>query len=164
MPWPNVPVTTVGMDQDADTLPRSDILDLTTKFNQLIAMLGVANGVCDLDANGKIPPERLGRVFGTYTTASLAPNSSDERSITHGLGTDNIDFGATMFGSLGLGGSTAVRAIMVMSNKKFVTAGAYLGVISLSAYPVAGDILIRSTNDAGSAQAITVNWWAKIRN
>lgn len=48
MPWPTVAVTTTGMDNDADDLPRSDILDLATKFNQLIAMRGVADGVLSL--------------------------------------------------------------------------------------------------------------------
>lgn len=47
------------MDADTDALPRSDILDLTTKFNQLIAMRGVADGVCDLDGSGKVPTTRL---------------------------------------------------------------------------------------------------------
>ncbi len=59
MPWPAVAVITTGMDADTDNLPRSDILDLATKFNQLIAMRGVASGVCDLDASALVPISRI---------------------------------------------------------------------------------------------------------
>lgn len=59
MPWPTAPVITLGLDADTDTLPRADILDLTTKFNQLIAMRGVANGVCELDAGLMVPLSRI---------------------------------------------------------------------------------------------------------
>ncbi|MDZ7595880.1 MAG: hypothetical protein U0932_14625 [Thiobacillus sp.] len=47
------------MDADTDDLPRSSFLDLTTKFNQLIAMRGVASGVCDLDASALVPIARI---------------------------------------------------------------------------------------------------------
>lgn len=63
MPWPTVPVVTTGMDADTDTLPRSDILDHAQKFNQLIAMRAVADGVCDLDGSGLIPSARLPAVY-----------------------------------------------------------------------------------------------------
>lgn len=63
MPWPTVPVVTTGMDADTDNLPRADILDHTNKFNQLIAMRGVAGGVCDLDASALIPSTRLPAVY-----------------------------------------------------------------------------------------------------
>lgn len=59
MAWPTAPVNTTGMDQDTDALPRSDILDLTTKFNSLIAMLAVANGACELDASALVPAARI---------------------------------------------------------------------------------------------------------
>lgn len=78
MPWPTVPVVTTGIDQDTDPLPRSDILDLTTKFNQLIAMRGVASGVCDLDAGGLVPdariPSSIARLASpTFTGAVVVP-------------------------------------------------------------------------------------------
>lgn len=84
--WPTS-VTTTGMDADTDALPRSDILDLATKFNDLIAMRGVAGGVCDLDGTGVIPVARIPAAIarlsspvlsGTPTapTAALRTNTS----------------------------------------------------------------------------------------
>lgn len=57
MAWPTVAVNTTNMDANADSplSARPDILDLTTKFNELIAMRAVANGVASLGATGKIP-------------------------------------------------------------------------------------------------------------
>lgn len=101
---------------------------------------------------------------GTYTTASLPTSGgSDERSITHGLGTDNIDFGASMFGDSGLVSSYQVSGVMLMADKKFVTIGANAAEPFIVAYPAAGNILIKITNNAGVAQALTVNWWARTR-
>lgn len=72
MPWPTVPVVTTGMDADTDTLPRADILDHTNKFNQLIAMRGVADGVCELDSAALVPttklPGRLATLSGITAT------------------------------------------------------------------------------------------------
>lgn len=61
MPWPTVAVNTTNLDANADSplSARSDILDLTTKFNDLIAMRGVANGVASLDVTGKVPLGQL---------------------------------------------------------------------------------------------------------
>lgn len=93
MPWPTVPVVTTGMDADTDTLPRPDILDHTQKFNQLIAMRGVAEGVCDLNSSGQIPAARLP---GTYqplddqltTLAGItAQQASDLASLSTLIGT-----------------------------------------------------------------------------
>lgn len=43
MPWPAVPVSTTGMDQDIDALPRADILDLAQKFNEVLLMRDTLN-------------------------------------------------------------------------------------------------------------------------
>lgn len=62
MPWPTVPVNTTNLDDpvnDKASDARSDILDLTTKFNQLIAMRGAANGVASLGATGLVPTTQL---------------------------------------------------------------------------------------------------------
>jgi len=81
MPWPTVPVVTTGMDNDADSLPRSDILDLTTKFNDLIAMRGVANGVCDLDVDSLVPVARIPAAIArlaspTFTGTPAGPTAA----------------------------------------------------------------------------------------
>lgn len=72
MPWPTAPVVTTGMDNDSDALPRSDILDLTTKFNQLIAMRGVADGVCDLDGSGLVPVARIPAAIARLASPALS--------------------------------------------------------------------------------------------
>lgn len=72
MPWPTTPVTTTGMDADADNLPRSDILDLATKFNQAIAMRGVADGVCDLDGSGLVPVARIPAAIARLASPALS--------------------------------------------------------------------------------------------
>lgn len=87
MAWPTVAVDTTGMDNDTDKLPRAALLDLTTKFNDLIAMRGVAAGVCDLDGSGVIPvariPSDIARLAGpaftgnpTAVTQALRNNST----------------------------------------------------------------------------------------
>ena len=93
MPWPTVPVVTTGMDADTDNLPRADILDHTNKFNQLIAMRGVAGGVCDLDASALIPSARLPAVYQpldaqlTTLAGITAQQAADLGSITDYVGT-----------------------------------------------------------------------------
>lgn len=87
MPWPTAPVVTTGMDNDADSLPRSDILDLTTKFNQLIAMRGVADGVCDLDGSGLVPVARIPAAIArlaspTFTGTPAGPTASPGTNTT----------------------------------------------------------------------------------
>lgn len=81
MAWPTAVITT-GMDADTDALPRTAILDLTTKFNALIAMRGVANGVCDLDASGKVPNTRLDATLtalaGLSTAAGLVEQTGTD--------------------------------------------------------------------------------------
>lgn len=74
MPWPTAPVVTTGMDNDADSLPRSDILDLATKFNQAIAMRGVADGICDLDGYGIVPVARIPAAIARLASPALTGN------------------------------------------------------------------------------------------
>lgn len=76
MAWPTVAVVTTGMDQDTDDLPRAAILDLTTKFNDAIAMWGVANGVCDLDASTLVPVARIPAAIARLANAALTGTTS----------------------------------------------------------------------------------------
>lgn len=75
MAWPTTPVVTTGMDADTDPLPRSDILDLTTKFNQLIAMKDVAGGVVGLTSDNRIIVTTPASQSG-YSTAALEARSN----------------------------------------------------------------------------------------
>lgn len=90
MPWPTVPIITTGMDADTDALPRADILDLTTKFNQLIAMRGVANGVCDLDGGGLVPSARIPALAGSATQDFATKNLTASGPITSTAGELNL--------------------------------------------------------------------------
>lgn len=94
MPWPTTPVTTTGMDNDADSLPRSDIFDLTTKFNQLITMRGVAAGVCDLDASALVPVERIPAAIARLASPAL---SGTPTAPTAAAGTNTAQLATTAF-------------------------------------------------------------------
>lgn len=94
MPWPTVAVTTTGMDNDADDLPRSDILDLATKFNQLIAMRGVADGVCDLDGSGLVPVARIPAAIARLASPALTGTPTGP---TASPGTNTTQLATTAF-------------------------------------------------------------------
>lgn len=85
MAWPTVAVNVTNLDANADSplSARSDILDLTTKFNDLIAMRAVANGVASLDAAGKVPGAQ---VNAADSLVIGAPIGGDK-----GAGTLNLD-------------------------------------------------------------------------
>lgn len=94
MPWPTAPVVTTGMDNDSDALPRSDILDLTTKFNQLIAMRGAADGVCDLDGSGLVPVARIPAAIARLASPAL---SGTPTAPTASPGTNTTQLATTAF-------------------------------------------------------------------
>lgn len=94
MAWPTVAVITTGMDADTDSLPRSDILDLTSKFNELIAMRGIANGVCDLDASTLVPVARIPAAIARLAGAALTGTTSVVL-LNHAVGA-NIASAATL--------------------------------------------------------------------
>lgn len=71
--WPAV-VDTTGMDNDTDSLPRAAILDLTSKFNDVIALRGAAGGVCDLDGSGVIPVARIPAAIARLANPVLTGN------------------------------------------------------------------------------------------
>lgn len=91
MAWPTVAVDTTGMDNDTDTLPRSAILDLTTKFNDLIAMRGAASGVCELDGTALVPvariPAAIARLANPTLTGTPAAPTAALRTNTTQLAT-----------------------------------------------------------------------------
>lgn len=79
MPWPSA-VNTTGMDQDADSLPRADILDLTNKFNEVLSYRGANGGICELDSGGKWPQARMPDIIsGDKTFSGNVSAYSDER-------------------------------------------------------------------------------------
>ncbi len=61
MTWPTATVSKANCDEGTDNPStwRTDLLDLIDKLNAMIQALGVAGGVCDLGADGKVPLARL---------------------------------------------------------------------------------------------------------
>lgn len=94
MAWPTVAVDTTGMDNDTDALPRSAILDLTTKFNDLIVMRGVASGVCDLDGAGLVPVARIPAAIARLASPAL---SGDPTAPTQALRNNSTRLATTAF-------------------------------------------------------------------
>lgn len=139
MPWPTVPVVTTGMDADADALPRDAILDLAQKFNQLIAMRGVASGVCDLGPDGIVPAARMPPGFPAGTAMLFAQTTAPTgwtKSTTH-----NNKALRVVNGTAGSGGSvdftTAFASQAVSGGIGATTAGGvvYGTTLALSQIP-----------------------------
>jgi len=108
---------------------------------------------------------------GSYTVVALAAGGTDAlTTITHGLGTDDVDFEFTVFGSrtIALGGLT-VAASMMGTDKRYKTldASAGGGNFPLPAdgnIPGAGDVKLFLRNNHGSAaQDVTVNYTIRKR-
>lgn len=61
MPWPNDDLATTALDAETDRPPRTMFLRLVQRVQTIIAGRGTANGVCDLDANARVPGARIRR-------------------------------------------------------------------------------------------------------
>lgn len=151
MPWPTAPVTTTGMDADSDTLPRSDILDLATKFNQLIAMRGAANGVCDLDGSGLVPNARLAAKIAALAGLSSAVGLLEQ------TGADAFDKRpiGTASGNIPVIGTTSATEALAGLSRRATNAEAIAGaddVAYMSALKTAQAIAALSPPGVGSGQ------------
>ena len=60
MTWPVDDILTADLDAQTDTPPRAMFLRMAQRMKTMIAGRGAANGVCDLDAAGRVPAARLG--------------------------------------------------------------------------------------------------------
>lgn len=106
-------------------------------------------------SGGKVQPS----VFGTFTTASLAQHATESLTVTHGLGTNDVDIFCTVFGSrtLASGGAANGVAVMIGTDKRQFYAGkAAAG--TATAVPLTGDVNIYATNRDANAQTITVKY------
>lgn len=102
---------------------------------------------------------------GSYTTASLATNATDERNVSHGLGTDDVDMGFSLLGSDATVELQVVcHGIMRRPDGHFIRVE-YAGIITTppATLPATGDLKIKVENEDPNAQTITVNWWARRR-
>ena len=61
MSWPTDDLQTTDLDSGSDTPPRAMFLRLFQRVKAIIAARGQADGVCELDANTRVPNARIGR-------------------------------------------------------------------------------------------------------
>lgn len=60
MTWPVDDIATGDLDAQTDTPPRAMFLRMAQRMKSMLGARGAANGVCDLDAAGRVPAARLG--------------------------------------------------------------------------------------------------------
>ncbi len=142
MAWPTAVITT-GMDADTDSLPRSDILDLTTKFNAVLAYRGAVDGICDLDGSGLVPDARISAAIArlaspAFTGVPAAPTAA--------AGTSTTQIATTAFIAARLNALSPVAP----------ATGDYLAIRDVSAgadaKALVSDILALSASGIGSGQ------------
>lgn len=108
-------------------------------------------------------------VTGTLTFNSVLSNANVETTITHGLGTDDVDFGLKAVGSGGLAAEkSAVRCAIFDINRKFVafreyTSAVHTGTEAEPTTPLTGTLAVTALNLGPSTQNITIDWWVRIR-
>ena len=103
---------------------------------------------------------------GSYTATSIASSAQDERSITHGLGTDDIEFGAVVHGgSIISAGGHDTTGMICRPDKAMMMFGRYnpASLPTITSLPASGDLRIAVKNGYITAQALTVHWWARTR-
>ena len=74
MGWPTDDLQTTDLDSGSDTPPRAMFLRLFQRVQAIIAARGQADGVCELDANTRVPNARIGRAMANGV-ASLDSNA-----------------------------------------------------------------------------------------
>lgn len=168
MPWPSggISVANVDAGTDVPALSRVDLKNLIDQFNEAILSRGGIDGVCELDANLKIPFNRLSGVeVGSITTASLISGQFDLGFISHSLGTDDVDFGGTVVGNgsnftfrqtIGANLTGTDGRTTAIGNPSF-TGG------NVSTAPPSGQIGWAVQN-AGQTQQVTLRYWIRRRS
>lgn len=100
---------------------------------------------------------------GSYTSAGTGVGLYTD--VAHGLGTDDIEFGGTVYGSTGIAlGGLNVEGIIIAPDGRFVRIGQNLGAATVIALPAAGSVRISLYNNYGSAQNVTMHYWIRARN
>lgn len=134
MAWPTIAVVTTGMDADTDTVPRSDILDLTTKFNEVIAARAQAGGVCDLDGSALVPVARIPLSIARLTLTGNQAINEARANIVMDATLMNLWAGPSI-----LDGTGTATTITLIANAPQAGARRFL-------YPVTGSVLVHGAN------------------
>lgn len=115
--------------------------------------------------------QALGLAVDTYTTGALNIVTIDEREVTHGLGTDNIDFGftavtsdATFVKKLQVSGSAIdANGYTYTFNEPVANGYSTATPFNFTSVATTGKVKIRIAHAATNGDTITVKWWARKR-
>lgn len=121
-------------------------------------LTNVANGSASTDA-ATVAQVRLS-LSGTTTFSSVGSLSISEQTIAQSLGSDDLDFQASVFGSDSVAGNgSQVYCRIYGTDKRYSDFGAeYTTSPTVAAVPSSGNIKIVAGNNAGSSQDVTVKW------
>jgi hypothetical protein len=97
---------------------------------------------------------------------SVNANETLDFDWTHGLGTEDIDFGCSVLGSISSGTSRSSITVILENSEGYIVsmrATADDDVTSAPTLPAVGDITIRVDNTSAASQDIIVRAWARVR-
>ena len=138
--------------------------DITLQINDCITLK--CGSVTDDWMIVSLYSEYNGVITGTFTTASTSAGAQAAENVAHGLGSDDIDFGASCHGSRAFdSGGLTIWGIWTLPDKStdmFGTIGDGTAP-STSALPSTGEVRVTVRNNHSIAQTIVVNWWARKR-
>lgn len=113
----------------------------------------------------RIVPSIKKEYRGTYTAAALGAGALAYVNITHGLGTDDVEFGGTILGSSGIAtGGLSVEGQLTGTDGRFCKFGSNSGSATVLVLPGSGDVRLSIHNGYGAAQDVTVSYWIRARN
>ncbi len=100
MPWPQDDLSTANFDADTDkpSLARPMLVRLINAVKAIIPMRGAADGICDLDANGKVPDGRYLDTIprlknGKIKEAQLTDATAAQKGVTRYADAADLDAG-----------------------------------------------------------------------
>lgn len=152
------PLNTTAADHIADTVDAHEGTAIGYTPSGDLAATEVQAAIDELEAE-KVPTSDW--ASDTFTTASMSLNDEITTEITTNLGTDNIDFGGSVTGSVA---PSFIDSAARTYTDYFVSIGTGYGGVNTPAAPSAtGKVKIIVKNTSVSAQTITVRWWARKR-
>ena len=123
--------------------------DFSTEFNAIAAA-----------SASKYDAANLAR--GTLTVALSGTAAHNDNVISHGLGTDDIDFGGTFYHDSGIVNTVFSTAAMQGSDNRYalICGGGNIGTANT---PASGQIFAHFTNTATTTGNYVLKWWARKR-
>lgn len=108
---------------------------------------------------------RDGRKTLTGTnTLNLAAGASSQFDITHNFGTDDVDFGMEIYGSVAFGsGGQFVTGVMTAPDKRSVSVDVASGTRPTASVPSSGAVRVVLRNNHSATQSVTATYWVRRR-